>query len=326
MRSICLMIVGLLVVSLVSGGFGFWVKRPNNTSTGQPSFGSEGYAPVTMDSNYGVWVELPQVNIDVSPHIAPPFQSGQTSSPENALPERQAQSEIQRQNFTQYSDASSDLEYELRLYKGNITYGSLDANGNYVSQTKDTNYIANVLKISGRYEYFPDETKSYGFRFYNEHVAGFDYMNTFNASGVYKKYWGNYEAGATVYIDFESGFSGGLIFGPTLHFLYKHYFGASKMTAGAFGGYSYCTLKKFGGLDRNFLTYGAIGAFSMPFSQKVAGSAEIYLSHEYFVGGLQVPYYLSNNIQLVGGIKKAFVFQEWNLSNYAFTIGASRRF
>jgi hypothetical protein len=300
----------------ISQGFGFWVKRPNNSQRSASGFNGSEFYGASSDSNYGVWVDLPQIDVGVMSSFGSPDASpAQTQPPaSDAATPRSKEQDVERRGFTQFTDVNSDIEYELRLFKGKSF------------SSKDTTYIANVIKINGRYEYFPDETKSYGFRFYNEHLDGFDYMNSFNASGIYKKYWGDMEAGCTFNVNFESGFSGGLIFGPTLHFLYKHYFGASKLSAGAFGSYSYCTLRMFGGWNRSFLSYGIIGAYSMPFSAKVAGSVDLYTSHEFLACGIQIPYYLTKSVQLIGGLKKVFVFQEWNLSNYVITIGASRRF
>ena len=327
MRKMCLLIVGLLVVSLVSSGFGFWVRRADNVIVSASDITQGGNQTIFYgaqdDTNFGVWVEFPQIDLGVSPQIGTMGRSQHSTTPEadkNGQPSTQnPQTQIQQQTFSQFSDVSSDVEYEARLFKvPTYSLGSITP----VSKT----YLGNVIKISGHYEYYPDEDKSYGFRFYNEHVSGLDYVNTFDASGVYKRYWGNQEAGCTFNVNFVSGINGGLIFGPTLHYLYKHYFGAAKLSGGVFGSYAYCTMEKFSPLDRNFLTYGIIGGYSTPIGSRLAGSAEVYVSHEYFVGGLQVPYYLSPSIQLVCGFKKAFVFKDWNLSNYIFTVGASRRF
>jgi len=313
-RSIVLTVV-LVAAMCVENSFGFWVRRPSSANNQRQSVEFGYFGPET-DSNYGVWVELPQINISVAPAMGSQALNNQTQAPaaQSTTPEQQNQ-EITKQTFNQISDVNSDIEYEVRLFKAKSN-----------TPNKDSTLIADVIKVSGRYEYFPDDAKSYGFRFYNEHVDGFDYMNSFNAAGMYKKYWSDMEAGCTFNVNFESGMEGGLIFGPTLHFLYKHYFGASKLSAGAFGGYSYSTMKKFGGWHHSFLTYGIIGAYSIPLSEKVAGCIDAYASHDFFAGGIQIPYYLSKSVQLIGGFKKVFVFQEWNLSNYIITIGASRRF
>jgi hypothetical protein len=69
-----------------------------------------------------------------------------------------------------------------------------------------------------------------------------------------------------------------------------------------------------------------MGGAGVPITDKINSNLETYFSHEFFVGSLQFPYTISKNIQFVGGVKKAFVFKDWNLSSWMITIGASKRF
>jgi hypothetical protein len=304
-----LAVIGMIIGMIAGSSFGFWVQRSNQPDTISSPSPTQGEFPITIGasnsnhSNYGVWVDLPQVDMGLS---------ALQNSP-SPLPNTMGQ-EKQSVPFTQFSDVSSDLEYESRSFNL-MTY----------SGSKAT-IKADIIKISGRYEYFPNDNESYGFHFYNEHVSGFDYMSTFDAAGVYKRYFGNAEAGCTFNFNFQSGLDGGLIVGPTFHYLYKNYLGAIRYAGGGFGSYSYCNLKNFKGSGRHFFSYGLMGGGGMPITDKIGGNLETYISHEFFVGSLQFPYTLSKDIQFVGGVKKAFIFKESGLSNWVITIGASKRF
>lgn len=300
-----LAVIGMIIGMIAGSSFGFWVQR-TNTPTYSAFEATQGsgsgivYYGAIEDSNYGVWVDLPDINLSITS-----FQNNGISN--GAHPTGTT-------SFSSFSDVSSDIEYESRTFRDT----------NALAMKK--NYRADIIKIAGRYEYFPDETQSYGFHFNNQHVDGLDYMNTFNAAGTYKKYWGDQEAGCTFNINFLSGSEGGLIFGPTLHYLYKKYVGSARLVGGAYGSYSYCTMKKFDNLHRNFLSYGLIGACGAPLYKKLDGNLELFGSHEYLVGSIQFPYAVAPNMQLVCGVKKAFVFKEKQLSNFMVTIGASKRF
>jgi len=295
----------MIIAIVVSSSFGFWVKRSDTTYTVYNSGPTQGYDIVSnysvsnpLEKNYGVWVDLPQVNMNLNL-----VQSTSVALPKTVAPSQSTT------NFIQFSDVSSDVEYESRSYKA------------YPLRA-----YANIIKISGRYEFYPNDNESYGFRFYNEHVNGLDYMSTFDAAGVYKRYFGNAEAGCTFNFNFQSGIDGGLIVGPTFHYLYKNYLSSLRYAGGVFGSYSYCNLKNFSGSGRDFFSYGLMGGAGMPIIGNLGGNLETYFSHEFFVGSLQLPYSLPNNIQFVCGVKKAFVFKDWNLSNWVVTIGASKRF
>jgi len=300
-----LAVIGMIIGMIAGSSFGFWVKRSDTTFTVfsyESTQGSEGVSSYSVsnssEKNYGVWVDLPQVNMNLNmTRTIMPALEGTTEQTQSAA------------GFTKFSDVSSDIEYESRSYKA----------------TPKRAY-ANIIKISGQYEFYPNDNESYGFRFNNEHVDGLDFMSTFDAAGVYKRYFGNAEAGCTFNVNFQSGSYGGIIAGPTLHYLYKNYLGSVKYAGGAFGSYSYCGLKNFSGSGRHFFSYGLMGGAGVPITDKINSNLETYFSHEFFVGSLQFPYTISKNIQFVGGVKKAFVFKDWNLSSWMITIGACKRF
>jgi hypothetical protein len=109
---------------------------------------------------------------------------------------------------------------------------------------------------------------------------------------------------------------------PLLYGTYNFKLGPVMAYAGGFAGHTYCSYS----YSKHQIPYAALLGGGTTIGQSAAVQGDLAVSHQFIIGGIQAPIYLTRLFSLTPGIKYPFVFEATGLQNLRVTVGASTRF